>query len=107
MKLLFINSLKGLKNKKIQMFGIIVMVLLSIAVYVGMNTAIDTLEDKYYSYSINYYSNSYDQFDTINALVDNIKKSRRFDSEYGVIDKIKIYANEENIQKIKYNNEVS
>ena len=50
MKLLFINSLKGLKNKKIQMFGIIVMVLLSIAVYVGMNTAIDTLEDKYYSY---------------------------------------------------------
>ena len=67
----------------------------------------DELEDKYYSYSINYYSNSYDQFDTINALVDNIKKSRRFDSEYGVIDKIKIYANEENIQKIKYNNEVS
>ena len=57
----------------------------------------DELEDKYYSYSINYYSNSYDQFDTINALVDNIKKSRRFDSEYGVIDKIKIYANEENI----------
>lgn len=50
MKLLFINALKGLKKKKIQMFGIIAMVMLSTAVYVGMNSAIDRLEDKYYSY---------------------------------------------------------
>lgn len=50
MKLLFINALKGLKKKKIQMFGIITMVMLSTAVYVGMNSAIDRLEDKYYDY---------------------------------------------------------
>lgn len=32
------------------MFGIIVMVMLSMAVYVGMNTAIDRLETRYYDY---------------------------------------------------------
>lgn len=50
MKLLFINALKGLKKKKVQMAGIIFMVLLSTAVYTGMNSAIDRLEDKYYTY---------------------------------------------------------
>jgi len=50
MRLLFINALKGLKKKKIQMFGIVVMVMLSTAVYVGMNSAIDRLENKYYDY---------------------------------------------------------
>ena len=50
MKLLFLNALKGLKKKKVQMFGIIFMVLLSTAVYTGMNSAIDRLEDKYYNY---------------------------------------------------------
>lgn len=50
MKLLLINSFKGLKKKKIQMFGIVVMVMLSMAVYVGMNTAIDRLETRYYDY---------------------------------------------------------
>ena len=50
MKLLFLNALKGLKKKKVQMFGIIFMVLLSTAVYTGMNSAIDRLEDKYYDY---------------------------------------------------------
>lgn len=50
MKLLFLNALKGLKKKKVQMFGIIFMVMLSTAVYTGMNSAIDRLEDKYYSY---------------------------------------------------------
>lgn len=50
MKLLFLNALKGLKRKKIQMFGIIFMVMLSTAVYTGMNSAIDRLESKYYSY---------------------------------------------------------
>ncbi|MDD3453064.1 MAG: ABC transporter permease [Bacilli bacterium] len=50
MKLLLINSLKGLKKKKVQMFGIIIMVMLSTAIYTGMNTAIDRLEDKYYDY---------------------------------------------------------
>ena len=50
MKLLFLNALKGLKKKKVQMIGIIFMVLLSTAVYTGMNSAIDRLENKYYSY---------------------------------------------------------
>lgn len=50
MKLLLLNVLKGLKKKKVQMFGIIFMVMLSTAVYTGMNSAIDRLEDKYYSY---------------------------------------------------------
>lgn len=50
MGLLFLNAFKGLKKKKIQMFGIVVMVMLSTAVYVGMNSAIDRLENKYYDY---------------------------------------------------------
>lgn len=50
MKLLLLNAIKGLRKKKIQMLGIIVMVMLSMAVYVGMNTAIDRLETRYYSY---------------------------------------------------------
>ena len=50
MKLLFLNALKGLRKKKVQMFGIIFMVILSTAVYTGMNSAIDRLENKYYSY---------------------------------------------------------
>lgn len=50
MRLLFLNALKGLRKKKIQMFGIIVIVMLSTAVYVGMNSAIDRLENKYYDY---------------------------------------------------------
>ncbi len=50
MKLLFLNALKGLRHKKVQMFGIIIMVMLSTAVYTGMNSAIDRLENRYYSY---------------------------------------------------------
>ena len=50
MKLLFINALKGLRKKKIQMLGIVLMVLLSTGIYVTMNTAIDRLEDCYYDY---------------------------------------------------------
>ena len=50
MRLLFLNALKGLRKKKVQMFGIIFLVLLSTAVYTGMNSAIDRLEGKYYSY---------------------------------------------------------
>lgn len=50
MKLLFINALKGLKKKKVQMFGIIVMVMLSTGIYTSMNTALDRLEDRYYHY---------------------------------------------------------
>lgn len=50
MGLLFRNALKGLKRKKIQMFGIILLITLSTGIYVAMNTALDRLENKYYSY---------------------------------------------------------
>lgn len=50
MKLLLLNAFKGLRKKKIQMLGIIFMVMFSMAVYVGMNTAIDRVETRYYSY---------------------------------------------------------
>ena len=50
MGLLFLNSLKGLKKKKIQMLGIILMVTLSTAIYTSMNLALDRIEDRYYSY---------------------------------------------------------
>ena len=50
MKLLFLNSLKGLKKKKIQMLGIILLVMLSTGIYVAMSSALDRMEEKYYSY---------------------------------------------------------
>ncbi|MFV0249625.1 MAG: FtsX-like permease family protein [Bacilli bacterium] len=50
MYLLFINALKGLKKKKVQMLGIIFLVFLSTAIYTAMNSSIDRLEDRYYAY---------------------------------------------------------
>lgn len=50
MGLLFLNSLKGLKKKKVQMLGIILMVLLSTGIYICMNLALDRLENRYYDY---------------------------------------------------------
>lgn len=50
MGLLFLNALKGLKKKKVQMIGIIFMVLLSTGIYTTMNVALDRLEDRYYAY---------------------------------------------------------
>lgn len=50
MDLLILNAFKGLKKKKIQMLGIIVMVLLSTGIYTTMNSAIDRIEDRYYHY---------------------------------------------------------
>jgi len=50
MGLLFRNALKGLKVKKVQMFGIIMMLTLSTGIYVAMNTALDNLEKSYYEY---------------------------------------------------------
>lgn len=50
MDLLLLNSLKGLKKKKIQMFGIIIMVLLSTAIYTAMNSGMDRIENRYYNY---------------------------------------------------------
>ena len=50
MRLLFLNSLKGLKKKKIQMVGIILMVMLSIGIYTVMNASLSRLENRYYRY---------------------------------------------------------
>lgn len=50
MDLLILNAIKGLKKKKIQMLGIVVMVLLSTGIYTTMNSAVDRLEDRYYHY---------------------------------------------------------
>ena len=50
MKLLFLNSLKGLKKKKIQMLGITLLVMLSTGIYVSMSSSLDRLEDSYYNY---------------------------------------------------------
>ena len=50
MRLLFINALKGLRRKKVQMLCIIFMVMLSTGIYSAMNMALDCLEDRYYNY---------------------------------------------------------
>lgn len=50
MNLLFLNALKGLKKKKIQMLGITFMIVLSTGIYTAMNTALDRLEYRYYDY---------------------------------------------------------
>ena len=50
MRLLFINALKGLRRKKVQMLCIIFMVMLSTGIYSAMNLALDCLEDRYYNY---------------------------------------------------------
>ncbi|MDD3341210.1 MAG: ABC transporter permease [Bacilli bacterium] len=50
MGLLFLNALKGLKKKKVQMIGIIFMVLLSTGIYTTMNSALDRMENRYYNY---------------------------------------------------------
>ena len=43
MNLLFLNALKGLKRKKVQMLGIVLMITLSTGIYVAMNSALDRL----------------------------------------------------------------
>ncbi len=50
MRLLFLNALKGLKRKKVQMLCIIFMVMLSTGIYAAMSMALDCMEDSYYNY---------------------------------------------------------
>ena len=50
MKLLFLNSLKGLKHKKVQMLGIILLVMLSTGIYTAMTSSLDRMEEEYYQY---------------------------------------------------------
>ncbi len=50
MKLLLTNAFKGLRNKKIQMFAIIILIMLSTGIYTAINTALDRAENRYYNY---------------------------------------------------------
>ena len=92
MRLLFLNSLKGLKKKKIQMLGIILMVTLSTAIFTSMNMALDRMEDRYYSYldqqnveylsvdvNIDYKSISSEKIDSIiNDKLSNMTSDEKF-----------------------------
>ncbi len=50
MKLLLLNAFKGLRKKKVQMIGIILLVMLSTAIFTSMSLSLDRFEDRYYSY---------------------------------------------------------
>ena len=50
MGLLFLNALKGLKKKKVQMIGIILCIVLATGIYTAMNSALDRMEDRYHNY---------------------------------------------------------
>lgn len=50
MGLLFLNALKGLKKKKVQMLGIIFCILLATGIYTAMSSALDRMEDRYHNY---------------------------------------------------------
>lgn len=50
MGLLFLNALKGLKKKKVQMAGIIFCIMLATGIYTAMISALDRMEDRYHNY---------------------------------------------------------
>ena len=82
MKLLFINSLKSIKNNKIQMISIIFLIALSISIYVGINNSVDKFERSYYKYLEQ--QNVEDISIDINKqeILDNLKKKYNFEYEY-------------------------
>ncbi len=103
MRLLFLNSLKGLKKKKIQMLGIALLVMLSTGIYVSMSSALDRMETKYYSYleeqhvehiSVDYYIDYSKEvtYDDLNYLLDN-ELSNLTSDEQQVINMLDAYLN--------------
>lgn len=50
MGLLFLNALKGLRKKKVQMLCIIICIVLSTSIYTAMSLAIDRMENRYHNY---------------------------------------------------------
>ena len=103
MRLLFLNSLKGLKKKKIQMLGIALLVMLSTGIYVSMSSALDRMETKYYSYleeqhvehiSVDYYIDYSKEvtFDDLNYLLNN-ELSNLTEEEQSIIDTYSAYLN--------------
>ena len=83
--MLFLNSLKGLKFKKIQMVAIILLIMLSTGIYTGLNMAIDRIETRYDKYLENQnvedftydvkidYSKDYSKEDVDNLLNGKLK----------------------------------
>ncbi len=103
MKLLFLNSLKGLKNKKIQMLGITLLVMLSTGIYVAMCSSLDRMEEKYYSYleeqkvehiSVDYYIDYSKEvtLDDLNYLLENNFQNISEEERY-VLENYKYYLN--------------
>lgn len=92
MRLLFINALKGLRRKKVQMLCIIFMVMLSTGIYSAMNLALDCLEDRYYNYletqNVEYLSvhpNIDYKKDISNELIDEVLSKDITDDERKVL----------------------
>ena len=99
MKMLLLNALKGLRYKKVQMLGIIFMVLLSTAVYTGMNSSVDRLEDKYYSYLEDQKVEHIAVDISMDYLIDNVKPEQI----YKIIDtKLKNISKEEKQTLLAY-----
>lgn len=78
MKLLFLNSLKGLKKKKIQMLGITLLVMLSTGIYVAMSSALDRMEDRYY----NYLEEQNVEYLSVDTIIDYEKDITKEDMDY-------------------------
>lgn len=98
MKLLFLNALKGLKKKKIQMFGIIFMVMLSTAVYTGMNSAVDRLENRYY----NYLDEQNVEDISLSVNIDYLKDIKESDIDYMLDTSLKDITESEKDIVLKY-----
>ena len=98
MKLLFLNALKGLKKKKIQMFGIIFMVMLSTAVYTGMNSAVDRLKNRYY----NYLDEQNVEDISLSVNIDYLKDIKESDIDYMLDTSLKDITESEKDIVLKY-----
>lgn len=92
MKLLFLNSLKGLRRKKIQMFGIILMVTLSTGIYVAMNSALDRMEEDYY----NYLEDQNVEYLSVDTIIDYKKDITKENMDYLLNHELSNLTEEEN-----------
>lgn len=100
MRLLFLNALKGLSHKKVQMLSIIFMVMLSTGIYSAMSMALDCMEDRYYNYldtqNVEYLSvdaNINYKKDVNNELVDELLNKDLSEEEKQVIYMYKMALN--------------
>lgn len=85
MGMLFLNSLKGLRFKKIQMAAIVLLIMLSTGIYTGLNMSLDRMESRYnkyleeqnvedFAYDVKIdYAKDYSKEDIDNLLKDKLK----------------------------------